>query len=287
MPYERFGYALLPGWNGADEPTWPPAGARLPAGGTLWAQEIGVGRPTGSQAGGARPAEAGPGGQPAPSGSGSPSPALRRGSARQPASRTLSAMMRRLAAVSLAVMVSACSGPDGTRRQASSQASLEAALSRPAAWAQASGGASAIAMLPSGAGEVAQVRERDYLNGFGQEITLKGGSAAEANRVEITVAGQAGGRGDALAPMAKPSEAGIKAEIAARFPGLAMQVVTRPMKNAYGPYGLAVGRQPGAPGASTPGSGSTPCARRPRPRSASDCAARTPRSTSWRVTSTR
>ncbi len=73
-------------------------------------------------------------------------------------------------------------------------------------------------MLPSGAGEVAQVRERDYLNGFGQEITLKGGSAAEANRVEITVAGQAGGRGDALAPMAKPSEAGIKAEIAARFP---------------------------------------------------------------------
>ena len=74
MPYERFGYALLPGWNGADEPTWPPASARLPAGGTLWAQEMGVGRPAGSRAGGARPAEAGPGGQPAPSGSGSPSP---------------------------------------------------------------------------------------------------------------------------------------------------------------------------------------------------------------------
>ncbi len=40
----------------------------------------------------------------------------------------------------------------------------------------------------------------------------------------------------------KPTEAGIRAELAGAFPGVAMQVVTRPSANAYGPYGLAIGR---------------------------------------------
>jgi tetratricopeptide (TPR) repeat protein len=74
MPYERFGYALLPGWDGADQPTWPPASARPPASGTVWAQEMGIGRPTGGRAGSARPVEAGPGGQPAGPAYGSPAP---------------------------------------------------------------------------------------------------------------------------------------------------------------------------------------------------------------------
>lgn len=154
-------------------------------------------------------------------------------------------MMRSLFVVPLAVMVSACSVSDEARVRTAGQTPLEAALSQPAAWAQAPGPASAVVTLPAGAGDVAHVRERSYANGFGQEITLRGGSAAKgANRVEITVADPTRSGRD-LAPMAKPSEAGIKAEIAARFPGLAMQVVTRPRRNAYGPYGLAVGRQAG------------------------------------------
>lgn len=40
MPYERFGYTLLPGWNGATEPSDTPEVDRLPARGTLWAQEF-------------------------------------------------------------------------------------------------------------------------------------------------------------------------------------------------------------------------------------------------------
>jgi len=86
------------------------------------------------------------------------------------------------------------------------------------------------------------VRQRSYANGFGQEITLRGGAGKGTNGVEITVADGTRG-GPALAPLAKPTQAGIKAEIAARFPGLAMQIVTQPRGNAYGPYGLAVGRR--------------------------------------------
>ncbi len=74
MPYERFGYALLPGWNGADEPDMAARQRPPPRGRHALGAGDGVGRPAGSRAGGARPAEAGPGGQPAPSGSGSPSP---------------------------------------------------------------------------------------------------------------------------------------------------------------------------------------------------------------------
>ena len=44
MPYERFGYALLPGWNGIDQPTSPPVNAQAPAAGTLWAEQLGQSR---------------------------------------------------------------------------------------------------------------------------------------------------------------------------------------------------------------------------------------------------
>lgn len=38
MPYERFGFALLPGWNGIQVPADIRAGDRTPATGTLWAR---------------------------------------------------------------------------------------------------------------------------------------------------------------------------------------------------------------------------------------------------------
>lgn len=154
-------------------------------------------------------------------------------------------MRRVLLAASLAVPAAACTGSVGSRQHAASPAPLETYVSQPAASAPAPGHASAVAMLPSGAGAIAQVRERAYQNGFGQEIAFRDGGKG-LNRVEITVAAQAGSAGPNPAPMAKPSEAGVKAEIAARFPGVPMQVVAQPRANAYGPYGLAVGRPSGA-----------------------------------------
>ena len=39
MPYERFGFALLPGWNGITTATWPTTSAQIAPAGTLWALE--------------------------------------------------------------------------------------------------------------------------------------------------------------------------------------------------------------------------------------------------------
>jgi tetratricopeptide (TPR) repeat protein len=40
MPYERYGFALLPGWNGKNAATWPPYSAQWAAAGTLWSDEV-------------------------------------------------------------------------------------------------------------------------------------------------------------------------------------------------------------------------------------------------------
>lgn len=39
MPYERYGFALLPGWQGQTQPSNPPASAQVAPAGTLWAKE--------------------------------------------------------------------------------------------------------------------------------------------------------------------------------------------------------------------------------------------------------
>ena len=39
MPYERYGYALLPGWNGQATHSWPPASAQIAPAGTLWSTD--------------------------------------------------------------------------------------------------------------------------------------------------------------------------------------------------------------------------------------------------------
>jgi hypothetical protein len=39
MPYERYGFELLPGYNGITKATWPPASAQIAAAGTLWSQD--------------------------------------------------------------------------------------------------------------------------------------------------------------------------------------------------------------------------------------------------------
>ena len=40
MPYERYGFALLPGWNGVTGPTSPTYAAQVAPAGTLWATEL-------------------------------------------------------------------------------------------------------------------------------------------------------------------------------------------------------------------------------------------------------
>lgn len=37
MPYERYGFSLLPGWNGIETATWPPASEQIAPAGTQWA----------------------------------------------------------------------------------------------------------------------------------------------------------------------------------------------------------------------------------------------------------
>jgi tetratricopeptide (TPR) repeat protein len=39
MPYERYGFTLLPGWQGQTMPSNPPASAQIAPAGTLWAKE--------------------------------------------------------------------------------------------------------------------------------------------------------------------------------------------------------------------------------------------------------
>jgi len=39
MPYERYGFSLLPGWNGLETATWPPASRQLAPAGTQWANQ--------------------------------------------------------------------------------------------------------------------------------------------------------------------------------------------------------------------------------------------------------
>ena len=102
----------------------------------------------------------------------------------------------------------------------------------------------AFVRLPSGAGQIVSVRERRYVNGASQQIILDGESVkGMENRIDISVQTQAeGGRGDIYVPISPPSESGINAEIADRFPNVSMQVTERPLANSYGPYGLAIGR---------------------------------------------
>jgi hypothetical protein len=40
MPYERYGFTLLPGWNGKAAATWPPYSAQSAPAGTLWNDEL-------------------------------------------------------------------------------------------------------------------------------------------------------------------------------------------------------------------------------------------------------
>lgn len=97
--------------------------------------------------------------------------------------------------------------------------------------------------LSPAAGAVREVREQTYANGVSQRIMLAGDAA---NRMDVSIRVD-GARQAAtgIIPMQKPTQEGIRLELAERFPSVQMQVVARPMRNTYGPFGLAIGRGAG------------------------------------------
>ncbi|MFN3892952.1 MAG: cellulose biosynthesis protein BcsN [Beijerinckiaceae bacterium] len=101
----------------------------------------------------------------------------------------------------------------------------------------------AMLLPPPEAGRVLRVRERHYRNGTRQEIIIAGGAGGE-NILEVslrTSGGDNAPRGDLQ--IGKPSQRGVATEAQARFPGMKMHVVMRPMSNMFGPFGLAIGRR--------------------------------------------
>lgn len=102
----------------------------------------------------------------------------------------------------------------------------------------------AVLSLPSAAGSVKDVREKQYINGTRQEILLKGfpGTPGQ-NVIDVSVrTDSSSNNGDRFLSIGKPSEAGIRSEILGRFPDVRMNIVTQPMRNRFGTFGLAIGR---------------------------------------------
>lgn len=108
--------------------------------------------------------------------------------------------------------------------------------------------ATPVAVMPAWIGRPLRLRERDEPDAFEQVVSLTLAPRSEARenlillRLPRTPRAASGEAGAGIAMGGPPSEAGIRAELAAIFPDVPMQVVTRPAKNSYGPYGLAVGR---------------------------------------------
>ena len=99
--------------------------------------------------------------------------------------------------------------------------------------------------LPPGAGHFTGMVERTDGNIHRQEILLTGSVVGlPVNRAEIVAVRSGGADADALGASLKPSDPGIHAELAARFPRTVMRVIAEPRRNSYGPIGLAVGLAP-------------------------------------------
>lgn len=103
--------------------------------------------------------------------------------------------------------------------------------------------APAVAALPSAAGRVVGVRERRLANGLFQRVTLAGDPGVRGeNAIEVTIRSEA--EGAATQNLVElPSDASdvVEAELERRFPGMTMRIQDVVLRNAYGPYGLAVG----------------------------------------------
>jgi hypothetical protein len=144
-------------------------------------------------------------------------------------------VIRPLALATATLALGACTAQE--RAAAPRFASLDAAL--PAGTIQRR--PTPLVVLPAWIGRPVALRERDGAGGFEQAITLSPPGARGGRDDLVLVSAPKEGALDAILG-GKPTEAGIRAELAGAFPGMAMQVVARPSANAYGPYGLAIGR---------------------------------------------
>lgn len=110
----------------------------------------------------------------------------------------------------------------------------------------------AILALPADAGRPGPMTEKHYMNGWRQSSSLGSKKmAGNWNDLAIDIQTDAPGpQKGANIPMGKPTRDGIRREILARFPGTPMRIVGRPMSNALGSFGLAIGA----------GAGGTRCA---------------------------
>ena len=177
------------------------------------------------------------------------------------------------ARVSLDQIVQA--GPDKYR---DSNASADAKIQQPA-----------FASLPPEAGRIVRVSHKRSVEGVRQEIIYdQSAPGLEASGIDLRIRTSSAAALDEPLRMSKPTEAGIRSELSSQFPKMTMQVVDHPRSNAYGPYGLAVGRWANGTRCiyawqwidnlkSNLSSEGGPA------RSASGFAARTPRSISWQV----
>lgn len=102
-----------------------------------------------------------------------------------------------------------------------------------------------VAALPMEAGRVVQVRTRRHANGMTQKIVLAADPATRGeNVIEVTMRTEPEGeRYENLVSLKRPDAADIQKELDEGFPGADMRMHPYILRNAYGPYGLATGRQ--------------------------------------------
>ena len=151
--------------------------------------------------------------------------------------------MKAIVVSGLCLAIAGCNAPSRDSQFVASAGAVAPIQSFALGQPEAAVPAEAMLLLPVEAGGVLRVRERHFRNGTRQEIVLAGGTSGE-NILEVSVR-TAGGdnapRGELQ--IGKPSQRGVASETAGRFPGMAMHVVTRPMSNMFGPFGLAIGRR--------------------------------------------
>lgn len=153
--------------------------------------------------------------------------------------------MKRWLILPLALLAAACGRTSSEQRYLSRDESTAAATVP--VTANPTGDASfqqAMMLLPIEAGAVTRIRERNYPNGTRQDIVMgfDAGTKSE-NVLEVSTETEASPGGPNMLQMGKPSERGIQSEILSRFRGIQMNIVTKPMQNALGPFGLAIGKQ--------------------------------------------
>lgn len=163
--------------------------------------------------------------------------------------------MNRLSALALLLPLAACG--ENQRAPSAAITSLDRyaglatgapSTTTTATFPEARHGGPAIVHVPAWLGRTRVVARDETDEGWRQRIGFgpdRRDAPASSDEITVTILRSTA---PAAADPAKPSEAGIRAELAARFPETEMRVVSRPARNGYGPYGLAVGRRPDGAG---------------------------------------